>query len=128
MRIDAGLYQKTPVIDLLNLVKNPAVATAAFWVPFPTVTPASAATPHGVGLGPAGRPPGNPESSGAAGETWTRAGIPSPDRSAPGSLSRTGRTAGTVASSRAVSESASDGGSDDLLDIADEADDVGVLA
>ena len=35
MRIDAGLYQKTPVIDLLSRVKNPAVATAAFWEPFP---------------------------------------------------------------------------------------------
>ena len=49
MRIDAGLYQKTPLIDLLNFVKNPAVAIAAFCVPFPTVTPASAAAPQGVG-------------------------------------------------------------------------------
>jgi hypothetical protein len=44
----AGLYQNAPEIDLLNRVKKPAVATAAFWEPFPTVTPALAAAPHGV--------------------------------------------------------------------------------
>jgi hypothetical protein len=52
----ARLYQKAPEIDLLSRVKNPAVATAAFWEPFPTVTPALAAAPQGVaGLtGPSG--------------------------------------------------------------------------
>ena len=49
MRMVAGLYQKTPEIDLLSLVKNPAVATAAFCEPFPTVTPTSAAAPQRVG-------------------------------------------------------------------------------
>jgi hypothetical protein len=71
MRIDAGLYQKTRVIDLLSLVKNPAVATAAFCEPFPTVTPASAAAPHGVSL-LAGREPagaGSVNESGMLAET-----------------------------------------------------------
>jgi hypothetical protein len=48
MRIDAGLYQKTPAIDLLTLVKNPAVATAACCERLPTVVPAWAAAPQGV--------------------------------------------------------------------------------
>ena len=51
----------------------------------------------------------------------------SPDRSAPGRLSTTGGAGGTVASTRAVSASASDEGPGWLLEVANEADDVSVL-
>ncbi len=106
MRIDAGLYQKTPVIDLLNLVKNPAVATAAFWVPFPTVTPASAATPQGVGLGAAGMPDGSPDPSVIAGRTPAGTGISTPIRSTPSVLSIAGGGAETTRSGRGACASA----------------------
>ncbi len=49
--VDAHLCvtQKDRAMDLLSLVKKPAVATAAFCDPRPMPTPASAAAPQGVG-------------------------------------------------------------------------------
>ena len=102
MRIDAGLYQKTRVTDLLSRVKNPAVATAAFCDPFPTVTPASAATPQSVGpcadAGPAGAAAA---ANGAGGKLPVTADVVPGRSSGPHSRASTPRATAGVASSSA---------------------------
>jgi hypothetical protein len=50
MRMGGSTDQKLLAIDFPSLLKNPAVATAAFCEPRPTLTPAPAAAPHGVSL------------------------------------------------------------------------------